>query len=34
MAVMKDKYRGSIIYQLIKIELITAARYRGTVTYQ
>ena len=34
MAVMKDKYRGSIIYQLVKSELITAARYRGTVTYQ
>lgn len=34
MPVVKDKYRGSIEYALVYSELITAARYRGTVTYQ
>ena len=29
-----DKYRGTVEYFLIYAELIRAARYRGTVTYQ
>src|SRR5215216_3351161 len=29
-----DKYRGSKEYFLVYSELINAARYRGTVTYQ
>ena len=28
------KYRGTKLYHLIFSELITAARYRGTITYQ
>lgn len=28
------KYRGSKAYYLVYSELITAARYRGTITYQ
>jgi hypothetical protein len=31
---MEDKYRGTKQYLLIYAELIQAARYRGTVTYQ
>ncbi|SRR5260221_8745137 len=31
---MHDKYRGTKEYFLILAELIQAARYRGTVTYQ
>ncbi len=31
---MDDKYRGTKDYFLIYAELIRAARYRGTVTYQ
>lgn len=31
---MDNKYRGTKEYFLILAELITAARYRGTVTYQ
>lgn len=34
MSVVKDKYRGTTDYALVYSELITAARYRGTVTYQ
>jgi hypothetical protein len=34
MAIVKDKYRGSKEYSLVYAELITAAKYRGTVTYQ
>lgn len=34
MAVMPDKYRGTKAYHLVYNELIVAARYRGTVTYQ
>ncbi|MCK5644480.1 MAG: hypothetical protein KAJ19_27010 [Gammaproteobacteria bacterium] len=34
MPVVSDRYRGQIIYHLVYNELITAARYRGTVTYQ
>ncbi len=34
MTVVADKYRGKQIYHIIYSELITAARYRGTVTYQ
>ena len=30
----KSKYRGTKLYHLVFSELITAARYRGTVTYQ
>jgi hypothetical protein len=29
-----NKYRGKVIYHLVYNELITAARYRGTITYQ
>lgn len=34
MSIVKDKYRGTIDYALVYSELITAAKYRGTVTYQ
>ena len=34
MAIVKDKYRGTTNYHLVYNKLITAARYRGTVTYQ
>ncbi len=34
MPVVSDKYRGTKEYHLIYSELITAAKYRGTVTYQ
>jgi hypothetical protein len=34
MTVVKDKYRGTTDYALVYCELITAAKYRGTVTYQ
>lgn len=34
MPVVEDKYRGTIKYHLVFKELITAALYRGTVTYQ
>ena len=32
--VVKDRYREKVEYQLALRELITAARHRGTVTYQ
>lgn len=31
---IKDKYRGTPLYHLVHAELVTAAQYRGTVTYQ
>ncbi len=34
MGVMNDKYRGTKVYFIVKNELITAARYRGTVIYK
>jgi len=34
MSVVQTKYRGSKEYYLAYAELVTAARYRGTVTYQ
>lgn len=34
MTVVPDRYRGSTTYHLVYAELISAARYRGTVTYQ
>jgi hypothetical protein len=34
MPVVADKYRGSKEYLLVYSELIRAARYRGTTTYQ
>ncbi len=34
MSINKDKYRGKKIYAQVYSELITAARYRGTLTYQ
>ena len=34
MPVVSDKYRGMKEYHLIYTELITAAKYRGTITYQ
>jgi hypothetical protein len=34
MSICKDKYRGTTHYALVYRELITAASYRGTVTYQ
>lgn len=34
MSICKDKYRGTVKYALVYRELITAATYRGTVTYQ
>jgi len=32
--VVTDKYRGTKEYLLVYLELIQAARYRGTITYQ
>ena len=34
MSVVTDKYRGTKEHCLVYRELITAARYRGTITYQ
>ena len=34
MSVVQDKYRGSRDYLLAYCELVRAARYRGTTTYQ
>ncbi len=34
MSIVSDKYRGTKEYYLIHSELITAARYKGTITYQ
>ncbi len=34
MAQVQNRYRGTKEYHLVYGELITAARYRGTVTYQ
>lgn len=34
MSICKDKYRGTTEYALVYRELITAATYRGTLTYQ
>jgi hypothetical protein len=34
MSIVSDKYRGSKEYFLVYAELIHAARYRGTTTYQ
>jgi hypothetical protein len=34
MTVVEDKYRGTKEYSMIYSELINAAKYRGTVTYQ
>lgn len=34
MPIVADKYRNTTAYHLIYAELTTAARYRGTVTYQ
>ena len=34
MPIVTDKYRGTKEYHLIYSELITAAKYRGTITYQ
>jgi len=34
MAVVEDRYRGKKEYVIVYGELVTAARYRGTVTYQ
>jgi len=34
MPIVKDKYRGTKEYHQLYAELITAARYRGNVTYQ
>lgn len=34
MSVVSNKYRGTKEYHLIYSELITASRYRGTITYQ
>lgn len=34
MSIVKDKYRGTPVYFQVYSELIAAARYRGTVTYQ
>lgn len=33
MTIPKSKYRGSTDYCLVHAQLITAARYRGTLTY-
>lgn len=33
MTVVTDRYRGTKEYFLVHSELVTAARYRGTVTY-
>jgi hypothetical protein len=34
MPYVADRYRGRVEYELVYRELITAAQYRGTVTYQ
>ena len=34
MAIVTDKYRGTGEYFLVFNELVAAAKYRGTVTYQ
>lgn len=34
MAIVKNKYRGTTTYYRVHCELVTAARYHGTVTYQ
>ena len=34
MPIVPDKYRNTTTYHIIYKELITAARYRGTITYQ
>ena len=34
MSIVSDRYRGTKEYALVYTELVTAARYRGTVTYQ
>jgi hypothetical protein len=34
MSKVEDKYRGTKAYALAYAELVTAAKYRGTVTYQ
>lgn len=34
MSVVPNKYRGTTQYNLVKTELIMAARYKGTVTYK
>lgn len=34
MPIVADKYRNTTTYYLLYAELIAAARYRGTVTYQ
>jgi len=34
MGTVMDKFRGSVPYHQLFTELVTAARYRGTVTYQ
>ena len=34
MSIVKNKYRGSKDYARVYSELITAAKYRGTLTYQ
>jgi alkylated DNA nucleotide flippase Atl1 len=34
MPVCKDRYRGTVQYALVYRELVTAAEYRGTVTYK
>jgi hypothetical protein len=33
-AVVQNKYRGTVVYDKVKAELITAARYRGVITYE
>src|SRR5438067_6628245 len=34
MKVVSDKYRGSKVYLLVYSELINAARYKGSISYQ
>jgi len=34
MSIVGNRYRGTKDYSLVYAELITAAKYRGTVTYQ
>ena len=34
MSIVENRYRGTKEYALVYAELITAAKYRGTVTYQ
>ena len=34
MPVVADKYRGTADYHVVHAELVSAARYRGTLTYQ